>query len=277
MKHISSLKKKLAGYSAMAAAMIAAGGGKSDAQIIYHDIIPDTTLASSDAVFYIDLNNDDLIDLGFSWGTGVATFGLYGVMYFYTSTKLLQKNYGFHRLEALGSCDNISLTPPIGDNWDGGGGSAFMLDDTEPSPWINNEVDAYAAFQIHFPDGNHFGWIRMTCNPATGYDGDMTIKDYAYQAIPDSSITTPCHQQINEIASTLLFSVLTENNQLIIQFHQLPMGNRITLLNEMGMQLYEQPISQTQIVIDVSELSSGIYFIVVEDEKGNQVKKIVID
>src|ERR1043165_5867669 len=62
MKDISSLKKKLAGYSAMAGVMIAANHQASDAQVIYHDIDPDTLISNSNPMYQIDMNNDGIVD-----------------------------------------------------------------------------------------------------------------------------------------------------------------------------------------------------------------------
>jgi len=62
MKDISSLKKKLAGYSAMASAMLAANHNTSDAQVVYHDILPDTFITDQNLTYNLDMNNDGVTD-----------------------------------------------------------------------------------------------------------------------------------------------------------------------------------------------------------------------
>lgn len=279
MKDVSSLKKKLAGYSAMAGAMIAVNPGDTDAQIVYHDIDPDTVLSYYSPTYDLDLNNDGTVDFGLSWSTDLGTFDLYGIMYVSTwVNELLHKNYGFNILEALSSCQNISAIPPGDAHWDDAG-SAFMLHGNNASPWINNGADRYAGLKLHLPDGNHYGWIRMTCvpGPGNGFYGYMTLKDYAYQTMPDSAITTPCYQQVKEVVPPDLFNALVEDHQLILHFHQSLPSFRMIFFNKIGVKLSEQVITQRKLVMDVSRLAMGIYFVVVDDGEKRQVKKVVIE
>jgi len=49
------------------------------------------------------------------------------------------------------------------------------------------------------------------------------------------------------------------------------------LLNDLGAKLREQPITQSELVMDISQLAAGIYFVVVENNEKRQVKKVVIE
>src|SRR5258705_10386324 len=62
MKDISSLKKKLAGYSAMTTAMLAANHQSANAQIIYHNISPDIYLNVDNTQYLLDMDNDGVYD-----------------------------------------------------------------------------------------------------------------------------------------------------------------------------------------------------------------------
>src|SRR5205814_1963356 len=73
-----TFKSKLASYSAVASSLLVIGKF-ADAQIVYTDIIPDDTLIIPYDVeqytssYYLDLNNDGLVDFKFSYSYSTWT------------------------------------------------------------------------------------------------------------------------------------------------------------------------------------------------------------
>ena len=61
-----SLKKKIAGYSAMAVAVLARSNA-ADAQVIYTDINPDHEMQGWHSNYFLDLNNDGIDDFKFNF------------------------------------------------------------------------------------------------------------------------------------------------------------------------------------------------------------------
>jgi hypothetical protein len=76
MKNLS-LRKKLTGYSAIAATVLSIQN--SEAQIVYHDLNPDVNVLDEDT-FYLDLDNDGVNDFQFvgdsNWELHVRLLGL---------------------------------------------------------------------------------------------------------------------------------------------------------------------------------------------------------
>src|SRR5207244_4003549 len=108
------------------------------------------------------------------------------------------------------------------------------------SPWADCTSHKFVGVIMYLNDGNHYGWIRMShfCIPSD----TLFIEDYAYEAVPDSAIITPCPSQVKDVAATDLFNAFIENDQLILQFHQSRLPSRVTLFNDMGVKLNEQVI-----------------------------------
>lgn len=49
------------------------------------------------------------------------------------------------------------------------------------------------------------------------------------------------------------------------------------LFNDVGVKLNEQAITQSELIIDVSPLAAGIYFVAVDNGENREVKKVVIE
>src|SRR6185295_1574251 len=134
-------------------------------------------------------------------------------------------------------------------------------------PWMN-VTDKFAAVLLHQADGNHFGWIRLT--------NGKVIKDYAYQSAVNAPILAGemgFATGINSETTPGNFDAFVNAHHLIINFQQSPLPSRMILFNSVGEKLSEQVITQSQLVMDVSELAAGIYFVMVNDNEKRQVKK----
>ena len=273
MKDVSSFKKKLAGYSAMAGAVLAMNHPTSDAQVIYHDIVPDTFITDANPVYHLDMNNDGIIDFSLvNHGYGSIEF------FWHNSNAAIASSFDFIYLVPISSCVNISQNPPSSeffwtDYWPYGLGMMTTWNSFE-APWVFYGENKFAAVKLHLTDGDHYGWIRMSHTP--GVD-TLFIQSYAYEAIADSAILTGCPTPINTIPSPNLFNAFIEDHQLILHFPLSPLPSRIILFNDVGVKLNEQTITQSQLIIDVSNLAAGVYFVAVDDGEKRQVKKVVIE
>jgi hypothetical protein len=193
--------KQLANYSAMAGAFILLNEN-ADAQIIYHDIEPDTVLSEDDEIYYLDMDMDGefnfyLYKQSFSAITeyGIATAVTIGIVG-YSANDDIAASYG---LTSLNSTHTTSFFAPyafyegesinnalefhggsdmahLQDSYDAGGGWGNWFPDTE---------DKYLGVRFKGVDEEiHYGWIR--CSVVDDYV--LIIKDYAYNATPDAPI-----------------------------------------------------------------------------------------
>lgn len=185
-------KKKLAGYSAMAVAFMAAGS-EADAQIVYVDI----TDVTVDIGFYIPLDLD---------GGGVDDFALI-VNSFSSASLTFVRGYGNLSSITLGGPNNAMAgydgsVFPYASALDSGnsiGPAANFISNTYNyaffasisggatyGPWAD-ETDKYLGIKFEIDGELHYGWIRLdvTVGPVS-----LTIKDWAYNSTPNEMIIT---------------------------------------------------------------------------------------
>ena len=182
--------KKLTGYSALAATIIAMTDQKSEGQVIYHDLIPDEIMPTFNAVHYLDLNGDSIEDFKFIGQYEHFSFGYNSsdADYFSLYASALNNNFLSPEPRNVFSIidENVNwlnffemrwfwvvhlFNYEFGTTSSDSGGS-----------WWNVPGDKYLGIILNLNDGNHYGWIRIT-------DGSI-IKDYAYQSEPDTVIYT---------------------------------------------------------------------------------------
>lgn len=197
MKDLSSLRKKLAAYSAMTASVIALASEKSNGQIVYTDINPDQDILVGDTS--IDLNNDGFADFKFEKS---ISFNSYSEG-FSTSGELIVSPYGNNQIigtaakaDALSSGNLITKNSPalqgevlMVSSW-----STFQCATSDCYSFFNvshyagnwhNTVDHYLGFSLVVNADTLYGWMRLDVSLI---DGAVTLKDYAYNSSPGKSI-----------------------------------------------------------------------------------------
>jgi len=263
MKELSLFKKKLAGYSAIASVLLAANHNSANAQIIHHDINPDAQLGLETPSFLLDMDNDGVYDFKFSYQqVGSNSVG-----------RIEPFNNNLIMCTSSTDVDALSLSQSIGDNPPGFDYWSFNLKamfNYGFGPWMN-ATDKFVGVILKQADGVHFGWVRLT-------DGKV-IKDYAYQSVAETPIgagEVDIADNINSASANSSFDAFVTADQLIINFQQSSLPSRMILLNDVGEKVSDQAITQSQLVMDVSSLAAGIYFVAIDGNEKREVKKIVI-
>ncbi|MBL6662550.1 MAG: Ig-like domain-containing protein [Flavobacteriales bacterium] len=171
-------------------------------QIIYTDIEPDasTTLdpiiMSVNGVVEIDFNNDGNAEFDFRWDD----YSFIGYGYF---SHITNPNNNSHTMWLSGSNNSynagylqvVNENELIGPNLQSG-----LWGMTIPDPIIadseNNTFqelgDKYIGVQINLNGILHYGWIRVSFDE----NKTLTIKDYAYQSLPNTAILAGASQDI---------------------------------------------------------------------------------
>ncbi len=205
---------KLAGYSSMAGAFILLHGD-AGAQIIYHDIDPDTVLSMDDEIYFLDMdldgaNNFYLFKQSFSAITeyGIATAVTIGIV----GSNINDDVAASYGLTSLNSSHTTSFFAPYafeeGESVNitlefHGGFDMVHLQDSYSAMggwgnWFPDTEDKYLG--VRFDDDlgeTHYGWIR--CSVIDDYV--LIIKDYAYNATPDAPIIAGATLMIPEITN----------------------------------------------------------------------------
>jgi len=252
-----------------------------EAQITYTDIDPDvtstldeTTSMASDIVS-IDFNGDGTEEYNFRWDD----WGPEGWF--------MHMTYGTNELNLKGTAENpfggryidpmeSGTTIDSGSNWGNSFPEPFIGDDTDPN--FQDLGDRYVGCKFSLGTNTHYGWVRVS------FDGNktLTVKDYAYEATADTAINageTGVTASIEEIDFDNYFRTfpIPAKNTLIIENIKNVQVNQIRIINLLGQNvLSKTKIDDNKIVIDVSQLKSGQYFMKLDTANDVFLKKILL-
>ena len=185
MKKSSALSEKIKGYSILASAILGSGLA-SDAQVVYTNVEPDFYSDYFPDSYNIDLNNDGITDFVINGNFDAESSGSYSLSVTIdpasgNSAGSFPMDYG--NLIDSNLADLNSATKQL----------AFlsMYSNSTDSHVINlggnwlNQSEKFMGLHFMFNGESHYGWVRLS----VGYYADFYIvHDYAYEAIPDSSI-----------------------------------------------------------------------------------------
>ncbi|TND07610.1 MAG: hypothetical protein FD123_3162 [Bacteroidetes bacterium] len=274
----TNIQRKLNAYAAAAGTIAVAGA--ADAQIIHVDINPDTIV--HDSVFY-DLNMD---------GAGPAELKFEAVEYqassaiVYFTQATVQGNpanavigslyYGAYPMPfPLNNGDSISASNPDWQAQTVNGGVQYLgviYSTYNYGNWLGVN-DKYLGVRFMIGTDTHYGWVRISVS--TGSDS-ITIKEYAYQALP--GVGTTAGQLVGiaghpENNPTYIFA---SGNTVVLQNTQVAKGGKVRVLNVLGQPVYETEIIEENMRIGLESQTPGIYFVEVQRADGNFVKKVYI-
>lgn len=217
MNH-STLKKKLATYSATACAIIIVK--EADAQIVYTDIADVTISLLGDSHYALDLNNDGHVDFILrvmdKEGIHLASVsqGPNEVMAVYDAyARPLQLQYG----QKINSQQD----------WYGLGSYNMLLAYSSyfsyAGPWNGGAVDGYMGLRFTEGGNTYYGWVRLDLNKSAS---KMTIMDYAYNSSPGAGIKAGntggngCPDSFEPNNSVAAAKLVPFNSSVTIQLNQ---------------------------------------------------------
>ncbi len=278
------LTKKITAYSAVAGAVIAITPA-ADANIQYFDIVPDETFNTDGSIYNLDLNNDGVVDFKIclmkSYGTGYTTFGVFIQPMGNNFVKANHIAYGWLSSdnEALALNPNVPIQD--GPNWIEGGygmilgayynsyGSIY-----NSGPWLG-VYDKYLGLCVKVSGEAYFGWARLDVgNIAQSF----TIKDYAYEDVPNEQILAGQTSGINSIDISKNVSVYSFGNKIFVNTKDLKISKgTINVTNALGKVINTTAIHNYQTVISLDKIKTGLYFVRIEMSKGITTKKVFIE
>ena len=210
---INQIQNKLKAYSVLASAVLSSNYANAD--IVYKDINPDITLNTNGQEFILDINNDLNVDLYFKEvkSPGINYIDVYGYSGVAFDYFLPFRQDGvtpgfadwyfmnpFSYNEEVGYANSFTKNGFLG--WQVFGGSPYsngLFDG------LNNHCVGFKMFNA---GETHYGWARVD----VGVDySSITIKDYAYNDIPDSSIACGVPPILADSAQNLLLQNLNIN------------------------------------------------------------------
>lgn len=279
MKKTTSKKisNQLTKYGALTAALI--GVTDASGQILYTNIDPDFAGDIGDE-FFLDLNQDAVNDFRIQQSGDnlfiepLSSNSILGSINFNSSS-----NNSYAYPFALSSGDVISSGQTSWAAFDtqslNFGSYSSSSSSSSPCSYGNwcDETDKFLGLRFIVNGNTHYGWARLDAVFTNGW----TVKDFAYNTIPDASIEAG--QQTLSIESNNLDDIRIVAINKTIGLYNLTDATEYTLFDIKGKQvLTGKNDNVTSTVIEANKIASGIYILELNSINSNAVirKKIVL-
>lgn len=269
MKKITS--KKLLNYGAMTAAIL--GVANANGQIVFTDI-DDVTMAPGDDAVTVDLTENGTIDFSFENfdagnGAGAVVFpGINGSTNSNAFVGFANGNFQYPSNLVEGDViDASSTTTAAGSRAD----LNFYSCAYSGSQFCGGVTDGYVGLVFQFNGNTHYGWAQIDLSAdATAY----TVKSYAFDATPDTAIAAGDQGTLSTEDNRIEgFSSFVKGN--VLTLNSITPMESLSIHGMTGQELISRKLSNTSEVIDLSELSTGVYIATVGVEGKFQAIKFV--
>ena len=287
MNNNSTLENKLKKYTALASGITVIAGA-ANAQVMHTDLNPDVIVTGQGASYIMDLNADGTPD--FSFYTADTTInGTTSGMSYTLDIKAGIVYPGSGNSWMANSSDTTVANVPSGSsigasdfNGLGTSGSylGMMLDISVPLLGYSVTypagnflgVDGFVGLKFDVSGATHYGWARVEVS--SGSD-TIIVKEYAYEATAGSSIQAGANGVgIDEISS--LVEVRNINNEILILTTGKLDNAEATITSISGKQIASQAINNQVEKIKLNDISSGIYFVNINSDRGSITKKVYV-
>ena len=297
-KNHLSVESKLKSYTALAAGLIAFANN-SEAQMVYTDSKPDTTI-SNNGSYLLDLNGDGTNDFQLTQLKTTSSYKSYFKINRVTISPLGQGN---KILDTINSANPyppaLNLNTSIGPNpkhkraWTGPMNSLLTLNSDRikirtstssnlPFPPVFNGNwqgvnDKFLGLSFEFKGNTYYGWVRLdVAKDAKSF----TVKSYGYDSIPnepvlagDTVITNI--KKNNELP--LKTVIYTHGKDLYVNFNSAALvSGKINLFSISGQLLKSSELVTLENHVKLEDIASGVYILNIQTSKGNLARKIQI-
>ncbi len=254
---------------------------KSNAQIIYTDINPDTTLTGSTSspfhYYYMDLNHDSVIDFKFAHFFPNASFVSAEIYCQFGNNQdeeiLCNNNYPM----ALNNAATIDQNAGTWVNTvSGSSNSALYLNGFGGSTgnWIG-VIDKYVGLRIKLNGQWHYGWARMDI-PASA--ANMIIKDYAIQGTANTAIQagdSGSTVEVNPNTKTGDISVYSFNKNIQINIPDNNVKAEVTVFNLIAQKVYSTTLNAST-SLNLDSEKTGIYMVKIINNNDIKTYKVYL-
>ena len=249
---------------------------QTKAQIVYTDIDPDTTIYKPN-VQYLDSNATYAFDLNID---GPTDFSFRARHYSYQ----IQEGtiLSIHSIEnkITGGCtefgerNDIYFNDTINQNLIWNNSATILIDVFALPMYCAMPVgDIYFGLKLVIGTDAFYGWVRCTAT-----DTSITIKDYAYNTIPDMYILAgQTIIGIDTLSPIHKLNIYENNNYLWVTFNNFPNPiGHIKIYNNIGQLINNTTITGYVNSISLSGITAGIYIVNVETQIGSINRQIYL-
>jgi hypothetical protein len=285
-----NIQKKLKSYSALAGTL-AAAIGSADAQVVYTDVSPDSTLSTGES-YNLDLNNDAVVDFQLLQRSGSYYSG--AIIYDGVGAFAMSANNAIDTTGAQGSASALDAGVRIDStmSWVDSAAAASIT----PVPTANglgfvaSGLFSYSGgyflgqtgkfLPLRFdvttgPDaGRYYGWVRLS---VAADAKSFTVIDYAYTHYLNSYSITGAVVGISEHAKQDQVNIFAYDKNITIALDPAvtPEGT-IVITNLSGQKISETAISGSETIIPMQEAKTGIYMVTIKQSDGSYTKRVFL-
>lgn len=279
----STLNKKIKSYSALAGSLIAAGSS-ADAQVVYTNVNPDSTVNMS-GFYNLDLNNDGITDFKLVQQSGT----LYSFNYYAVGVNpefslnavdtsggggtATAANAGFVVDGSLQWVDSTAIAgqfPP----------AAAALGVTVPTLGYNfgnflGQTGKFLPLRFDVEGDTFYGWARL--NVAADAKS-FTIVDYAYNSFIAGYAITGATVGISESALNNLVNIYSFEKNINVKFDPsvTTEATTVKVTNVLGQEILNQAITSGETVLNMSAATTGVYLVTITQPSGSYTKRVHI-
>ncbi|MBK8845916.1 MAG: T9SS type A sorting domain-containing protein [Bacteroidetes bacterium] len=265
----------------------------ANAQIIYTDVNPDTTVICSSSPctqsYNLDLNNDGMVD--FILNTYFDS--LHCTASVFSPLAIKQRVY-ITPQSGKGTVSPMMNTPlmmnsndTVGSNLTFSANPAalrFISFDACPDSggsWTSTS-DHYLGLKITVGNSTYYGWARLNVFVTGIPPVYFTLKDYAYNSIHNQTIlagqTTATGINENSFASSISLFPNPATNHLTIVLGSNNKNVEVTIADITGKIIYSTTAYETQkIEVNTKDFTAGIYVVKIQTADFTETKKLVIE
>ena len=267
----------------------------ANAQIVYTDVIPDSTMLDNFPIglntknYNLDLDNNANDDFILTAYYGPSILGG-------TPSMVYASPLNGNALKDTLTTGNVpiplQLNAVIDSNlllqqsWQTSGSHTLRESGgIGPVGLWNNLSDYYLGLRLLQSGQTYYGWVRLRVN-VTGSYASVIVRDYAYNSIPDQPIlagqTTATGVSENSFASSINLFPNPTNNHLTIALGSNNKKVEITILDITGkiipIAIGTTTSTETQkIEVNTKDFKAGVYLVQVKSTDFIATKKLVVE
>jgi hypothetical protein len=292
----STRKEKLKKYSAAATTVLAAAG-TVNAQIIYTDVSPDVVVVGNQMAYPLDLNNDTNVDFNFVTVNATGSGTTQGIPFTYVGDVALVQAVSSNQWAGYSGTNSVVYPSVLNlnDAIDGAlnfytnsasGGGTMAVDvvfdlgslGTVPAtagPFIG-VTDAYVGLSFDISGQTHYGWARIDVSADAT---TITVKDYAYDATPNTAIPAGDMGATSGITTAELTNVHIRqfgNNNIVVNVLEEVTGGKLLVTSTTGQVVKTINLVEGTNNLSLEGLASGIYVVSAQFNEGVVTEKVFV-
>ena len=293
----SKNNQKIKNYLALAGGITSAFTA-ANAQVVYTDVNPDYLLTGNFNSYSLDLNNDSFEDFTLTAIDTLISYLSSGYTYNAQITGAALRNPVLSNSWLINTSSGLPTPLSQGDNIGNSGFFAssysssvgvpiiaqfdyeYLLNGVTISSYNSTfgdfsfDQEGILGLKFNINGSIHYGWARIEVTSS----GSISIKDYAYESTPDSSIIAGDNGSgLVGISSNLDGVKLTMlNNNLQVLNNSSYKELQLTVTNISGQTVINSQLNNPTETIGMNEFASGIYLAKVNSESKFYIKKIYV-